>query len=217
MGLGCRLSGQAQSRDVERNGGVHLVLDLVTRAAGGDAAGQIRRERGKAGFSVFDEDEITANLSSAGLRMQFCVTGGLSDQTRQECSRGTKGTPWIWHEVDGEVTLISVWQSEPTCARPELDANHSIPVCITVVRGANCGSSTIYCRYLITATRVADLVFASARAFPYADDGSENLYPVTIESEPMKITASPPCFFAAAMRSESLDIPATKDITLLLL
>ena len=37
--LGDRPYGQAQSLDVERNGGVHLVLDCFTRAAGGDAVG----------------------------------------------------------------------------------------------------------------------------------------------------------------------------------
>ena len=55
MWLGHRLPGQVQARDVERNGGVQLVLDCVARAPGGDAAGQSQREGGKAGVGGFEE------------------------------------------------------------------------------------------------------------------------------------------------------------------
>ena len=72
VGLGNRFPGQTQPIDVERDGGVHLVLDLVTRAAG-----QGRRERGKDGFSGFDGDEVAVDLSPAGLSMKFCVPGGF--------------------------------------------------------------------------------------------------------------------------------------------
>lgn len=56
--LGHWLPCQTQAFDVELNGIVHLSLHFRPRAAGGDATGQIRRERGEAGFSLFEDDEV---------------------------------------------------------------------------------------------------------------------------------------------------------------